>query len=320
MQMEAKVDIHSHFAPDFYQEALVAGGHEHPDGIAAIPEWSEKLALAAMDRLGVRASVLSISSPGVHFGDDKAAAALARRVNEEGARLVEANPGRFGQFASLPLPDVSASVSELTYALDELHADGVVLETNQHGMYLGDERLEPIYEAVAQRDSVIFIHPTTAAQGEHLGLGYPRPMFEFMFETTRSVTDMILSGVLERHPQLKVVVPHAGAALSVLAGRFELLLPMLTPPGRPPAPSIREALKRLHFDVAGSPVPELLTALLTVADHDKIHYGSDYPFTTLEVAAQLADVLTGTPLLEGELRSKVYSGNIAGLLPRFATK
>jgi predicted TIM-barrel fold metal-dependent hydrolase len=94
-----------------------------------------------MNTLGVAFAILSISSPGVHFGDDMKARALARRVNEEGRRLSEAYPERFGYFAALPLPDVTAAIAEAVYALDVLQADGVVLETNHHGLYLGDPKL-----------------------------------------------------------------------------------------------------------------------------------------------------------------------------------
>ncbi|MFD9945331.1 amidohydrolase family protein [Nonomuraea sp. NPDC059023] len=306
-----KIDVHAHFIPDLYREALEAAGQAQPDGIKGLPEWSEELALQAMDRLGVERSLLSISSPGVHFGD---AAALARQVNEEGARLVRAHPGRFGFFASLPLPDVPAAEEELRYAFDELDADGIVLETHHGGMYLGDERLEPLYAEVARRDSVVFVHPTTAFHGEHLGLGYPRPMLEFMFETTRSITDLILSGVLDRHPRLNLIVPHAGAALPVLAGRIELLLPLLTAQLNRTIPSIRKALKRLHFDLAGAPVPELLDALLKVADPGRMHYGSDFPFTPLEPALGLADALAETPLLSSKARADMFRCNALELL------
>ena len=80
-----RIDIHSHFVPDFYRQALLDAGHSRPDGIKAIPEWSARSALALMDELNIRTSVLSISSPGVHFGDPRAAAELARHVNDEGA-------------------------------------------------------------------------------------------------------------------------------------------------------------------------------------------------------------------------------------------
>lgn len=312
------VDIHSHFVPDFYRDALINAGHEHPDGIKGIPEWSEQLALHSMNELNVDVSMLSISSPGVHFGDDSKAIELARAVNEEAARLKQAHPERFGFFASLPLPNVSASVSELRYALDVLHADGIVLETNNAGIYLGDERLEQIYAEVAARQSTVFIHPTSPPNAEHLALGYPRPMLEFMFETTRSVTNMILSGVVQRNPEARIIVPHAGAAMSVLANRIELLLPLLTPPGGEVPPSIRETLKSLHFDLAGAPVDELLTALLSVADPAKIHYGSDFPFTPGDACLGLKDKIEKTTVLSESFRRDIFSRNSLQLFPRLA--
>lgn len=316
--MSDRIDVHAHFVPDFYRDALIAAGHDHPDGIKAIPDWTEQAHLDTMNRLGVRTSMVSISSPGVHFGDDAAAAGLARAVNEDAVRLRERNPGRFGFFASLPLPDVDAAVSEARYALDELGADGITVETNHHGMYLGDARLEPLFAEVAHRGSVVFIHPTTPFRGEHLALGYPRPMLEFMFDSTRSVSDLILSGSLRRARGASFIVPHAGAALSVLANRIELLLPLLTPPGGTTPPSVREALTSLHFDLAGAPVDELLTALLSVADPERIHYGSDFPFTPADACVALRGRLDSTATLDDASRSAIDGENTRRLFPRLA--
>jgi predicted TIM-barrel fold metal-dependent hydrolase len=312
-----RVDVHAHFVPECYRQALAAAGIDHPDGIVATPGWSEESALATMDRLDVETAVLSISSPGVHFGDDSAAADLARAVNEEAAAIRARHPGRFGSFASLPLPDVDAAVRELRHALDGLGADGVIVLTNHAGLYLGDERLEPVYAELAARSGVLFLHPTTAHLGEHLGLGYPRPMLEFMFDTTRSATDLILSGVLDRHPELRIVVPHAGAVLPVLANRIELLLPLLTPPGGT-APDIRATLRQLHFDLAGAPVPELLSVLLGVADAARIHYGSDFPFTPADATVALAERLDGALRADPQLHAAIDAGNAYALLPRLA--
>lgn len=313
-----RIDVHAHFVPEVYRAALESAGIDRPDGIKAVPQWTEEAAIATMDRLDVQTALLSISTPGVHFGDDAAAAELARAVNEESAALAARHPGRFGSFASLPLPDVDAAVAELHHALVHLGAEGAVVQTNHAGLYLGDERLEPVYAELAARGAVLFLHPTTAHRGEHLALGYPRPMLEFMFETTRSVTNMVLSGVLDRHPDLKVIVPHAGAALPVLANRVELLLPLLTPDGSPPAPSLRTALRRLHFDLAGAPVDELLTALLSVAEPEHLHYGSDFPFTPADACAALAGRLESTHALTDDQKAGIDWGNTAALVPQVA--
>ncbi|WP_432854313.1 amidohydrolase family protein [Amycolatopsis sp. CA-161197] len=313
----SRIDVHAHFVPGFYREALVAAGHARPDGIKAIPEWSAEEALETMDRLRVSRSYLSISSPGVHFGDDAAAAGLARRCNEEAAELAARYPGRFGWFASVPLPDVDAAVAEAHHSLGRLGADGIVLETNAHGQYLGNPALEPLYALAAERRVPVFVHPTTPYEAGHLALGYPRPMLEFLFETTRSITDLVLSDVLRRHEDLRVIVPHAGAALPILANRIELLLPLLAEGGGTP-PSMRDALRALHFDLAGAPVREMLDALLSVADPDRIHYGSDYPFTPPDACARLAERLDTTDQLDGPLRAKIDSANAEALFSRRA--
>lgn len=93
----------------------MAAGVTKPSGMPGWPSWDAWSALAAMDRLDIAAALLSISAPGVHFGDDAAARDLARAVNEAGAQAVAAHPSRFGLFASLPLPDVDASLREITH-------------------------------------------------------------------------------------------------------------------------------------------------------------------------------------------------------------
>jgi predicted TIM-barrel fold metal-dependent hydrolase len=196
-----------------------------------------------------------------------------------------------------------------------LKADGIVLLTNQRGVYLGDERLEPIFAEVAARNSVIFIHPTSPFGADETTPDYPAPVLEFMFETTRSIADLILAGVLQRHPGLRVIVPHAGAALPVLVNRIDLLLPALTSGGAS-APKAREAMKQLHFDLAGAPVEELLGALLSVASPERVHYGSDYPFTPLAACSALATRLENTPTLTDSLRDAVFQSNSVRLFPR----
>lgn len=321
---QSRIDVHFHYLPDFYRQALADAGQSRPDGIAALPAWSEADMVATMDRLGIERAYLSISSPGVHFGDDLIARGLARRVNEEGARLRAAYPGRIEFFAATPLPDVPGAVEEAGRALDALGAAGIVFETNFHGEYLGDDRLAPLYAELDRRGAVLFLHPTTPSRPCGCGLvtaptlGYPAPMIEFIFDTTRTVTNMVLSGVLDRHRNLRVVVPHAGAALPILAARIDLVGPMLSPEGAAKPPSMRAALRRLHFDLAGAPVPEQLMALLSVADPDRIHYGSDWPFTPTLACEQLAAAIDGTPLLDDELREKVLRRNAERLFGRVA--
>jgi predicted TIM-barrel fold metal-dependent hydrolase len=288
--------------------------------MAAIPDWSEEKALEIMEHLNIASALLSISSPGVHFGDDRAAQTLARQVNEEGARLRDAHPDRFGWFAVTPLPDVQSAVTEALFALDVLRADGIIVESNHHGLYLGDARMDPFYAALNEREAVMFIHPTSPSCTGcgSLALGYPMPMLEFMFETTRTVMQLILSGATKRFPKIRIIVPHAGAALPVLVSRVDLMISLLEAKAPDTSPSMRAELRKLYYDLAGAPLPELLNALFQVADPDHIFYGSDWPFTPATACRRLVDKLD-TQICQGdELLNRLMNGNARKLFPRFA--
>src|SRR5215213_866286 len=116
-----KIDVHAHYLPADYRQALLDAGHDRPDGFPVLPEWSPEMHLAMMDRVGIATAMLSVSSPGVAFGGNPVV--WARSVNETGARAVRDHPRRFGLFASLPLPDADAALAEVAYALDRLGAD-----------------------------------------------------------------------------------------------------------------------------------------------------------------------------------------------------
>jgi predicted TIM-barrel fold metal-dependent hydrolase len=319
--LTTRIDCHAHYLPDAYRRAGRDAYPEGPDGFPGFPEWSARLALEQMESTGIAAAVLSVSSPGVHFGDDAAACTLARVVNEVGARTVQDYPRRFGLFASLPLPDSDGSLTEIAYAFDELGADGVVLLTNARGTYLGDAALDPVFEELNRRDAVLFMHPTSpfcpACHGS--GLDFPRPMLEFMFESTRAVTNMVLSGTLDRYPNIKLIVPHAGAALPVLAERIGSIAGALRIGSGSPN-SVIQHLHRLHYDLAGFPVPTLLRALMDIANPQHVLYGSDWPFTPASATRELAAALDTTDLIGPDWRGQIYRDNALRLLPSLSRR
>jgi predicted TIM-barrel fold metal-dependent hydrolase len=312
----SKIDVHAHYLPADYREALIANGHAEPDGFPVLPEWSAEAHLAMMDRVGIGTSMLSLSTPGVAFGEDPAP--WARRVNEAGARAVRDHPGRFGLLASLPLPDVEAARVELAYALDNLGADGVVLLTNVEGVYVGDERFDPLFADLDRRRAVVFFHPTSPACFEATSLGYPRPMLEFLLDTTRAVADLVLRGRLERHPRIELIVPHAGAALPVIADRIAGLAGMFSLGGREAGEiDVIGTLQRLHYEVgAGFPFPRHITALLKLVNAGRLLYGTDFPFGGVPAIEANADTLEHTTLLEPDEVRSVLRGNAQSLFPR----
>lgn len=153
----ARIDTHQHLIPPRYRDVLEARG-ERPGGIDP-PTWSRGRALRVMDANGIATGILSVSTPGAWLGEAGEARRLARYVNEYAAELAGREPDRFGFFATLTLPDVEGALAELTYALDELHADGVVVLANSAGTYLGDPTFEPLLAELDRRDAVVFVHP-----------------------------------------------------------------------------------------------------------------------------------------------------------------
>ncbi|MCB0979648.1 MAG: amidohydrolase [Ilumatobacteraceae bacterium] len=306
------IDVHAHFLPEGYRAALREAGHDQPDGFPFIPEWSAAEHVAMMDRQGIATSMLSISSPGVHLDGGLLTADLTREVNEAGRRAVVDQPGRFGLFASLPLPDVDATLAEIAHCTDHLEADGFAVLTNVGGIYLGAPEWEPVFAELDRRRSRLFIHPTSPPCWEHTSLGRPRPMVEFLFDTTRAVVDLVLNGVVARYPGVEIIVPHAGAMLPMIADRVAAFTRLLAVGSEV---DVLRDLGRLHFDLAGHPIPRQLDAVVTLTTLDHLHYGSDYPFTP-EFAVEMArDRLLSAG--DGTLHERLRA-NTLRLFPRLA--
>ncbi|MFG1642730.1 amidohydrolase family protein [Amycolatopsis sp. NPDC049252] len=283
--MSDRIDVHQHLLPSRYQEALANSGQTA--GGWPMPSWRPGAAIAMMDEAGITTGVLSISAPGVHFGDDAAARDLAREVNDFQAELVKDTPGRFGHFAVLPLPDFDGAVAEAVRALDELHADGVVLLSNAHGHYLGHPAYEPLWTELAARDAVVFVHPAEPPIARLDGL--PSPLLDFPFDTTRTALDLVAHGVFDRHPRLRIILSHAGGFLPFAAHRFTgaaMFNPGTTPDG------ILAGLRKFYFDTALSATPTALPSLFAFAEPGHVLYGSDFPFAPADWRAEFDRCLT----------------------------
>ena len=256
--MSGLVDVHAHFLTPDYVEAAIAAGHGSPDGMSGWPTWDAERHLELMDHWDIAVSLLSISSPGTHFGDDTAARRLTRHVNDAGAEVRRAHPDRFGHFAALPLPDVDGALAELAYALDELGCDGVTIETNAGGRYLGDPQFAPLWTELERRRTPVFVHPTSPPHAEAIALGRPRPMMEFIFDTARTVSDLVFRGTFERYPGIFWIFTHGGGVLPLLADRLELFRTAFTADAA--GPPVPEQLGELWFDLAGTPFPNQVPA------------------------------------------------------------
>ena len=179
--MSLTVDLHHHAVPDFYWEASNEDG-EATGGITP-PGWSAAGDLAYLDEAGIDLAVLSISAPGVHFGDDAAARTLARRSNEYLADLIRDRPDRYAALAAIPLPDLDGAITELDYALTTLGLDGVALMSNAGGRYLGDSHFDELFAELQRRAATVFVHPTVSPDPIAHTLGLPDTLLDFPVET-----------------------------------------------------------------------------------------------------------------------------------------
>lgn len=321
-----RIDIHTHFLPDSYRAVLARHGLETIAG-TPVPAWSAEEHEGFMDEWEIETSVVSISDPGVYFGDAAEARETARMVNEEAAALVASDARRWGALASLPLPDPGAALAELEHSLDVLALDGVALLSNVDGLYLGDPSLADLYAELDRRRAVVFVHPAVPAQRP--GLVYPPFLFEFTFDTTRAFVNLMYLGVFRNFPNIRWVFAHAGGTLPYLAfrmslGAFNEFVADNVPDG-PPA-----YYARAYYDTALSYAPASLAALREVAPLDHVAFGSDWPFTrqlfeasraalpewALELAPYEHDPAPTLSRLAADERAQIDRGTAAALFAR----
>jgi 6-methylsalicylate decarboxylase len=305
-----RVDTHVHVTPAPYLAALEEAFGRGLPGV--VPSSSSGL-LELMARYELDAAVVSPGPPGVYFGDQSRANDLARRVNEEAAELVRSDPSRLAALATLPLPDIDAALAELAYALDELNLDGVFLLTNLGGTYLGDDALAPLFEELERRAAYVFVHPTLPPH--QLPLAHPVWLYEFTFETTRAVAQLVYSGTLERCPDVRMQLAHLGGTAPFIAHRLASLAdrePALAE--RAPAGAL-EYLRRLYYDTGLSGNGPALASTLEATDLAHIVFGSDWPYAALPKTG--SDPAPGLDWL-GERRKQVDGANAAALVPRFS--
>jgi len=276
-----RIDVHQHFISPGLLTALTARNAKTPvPGLAAWKDFSPARAVEALDRVGIETAMLSITAPGVWFGEATEARRLAREMNEyAAARMVSDHKGRFGLFAVLPLPDVPGSLQETAYAFDTLKADGVGLLTSYGNAWLGDASFAPVLEELNRRKAVVYTHPTDAQCCLTMVPGAPNQMLEWPTDTTRTIVSLIVSDSATKYPDIRFIFSHAGGTITSVAGR--LLGPTAGPDvfTRPAEPNSRlYHLRRFYYDTAGAANPVAMQALKTLVPVSQIVFGTDAPF------------------------------------------
>ena len=313
-----KIDVHHHIIPSFYLEALEKAGiqdawrcHGYP-----FPIWTPESSLGVMDRNNIQVALFSISSPGVYFGDAKFACDLARICNEFCASQVASHSDRFGFFATVPTPLGNPAVEEAVYALDTLKADGVALLASSGGHFLGHPELDPLMQELDRRNAVVYVHPNIHPSSQALDLSAPGFLTEFVFDTTRAVVNMVLSGVLERYPHIRWIVSHAGGVVPFIAWRLSLV--DLMPDLKEKVPQgVLTYLRSLYFDTALSSSRYALGPVIDLAGTSQIVFGSDYPYAPKHLVNRQIVNLEQLDLFDVPALEALSRGNALQLFPRF---
>jgi 6-methylsalicylate decarboxylase len=302
------IDVHHHIAPPAYVQELIARGQNEPP----LFRWSVQKSLDDMDKAGVATAITSITTPGVWFGDAGAARRLARKCNDYAATLVRDHPGRFGVFASLPLPDVDGSLEEIAYAFDTLHADGVGLMTSFEDKWLGDPAFEPVMEELNRRKAVVYTHPTLADCCRGILPVVQRAVVEFQTDTSRAIGSVLFTGTAARFPDIKFIWSHGGGTMPFLYSRY-IRMPQLNPNVQPNVPNgVDHELRKFYYDVAQVAHPAALASLVRVAPSSHIVFGTDFPYrTSVEHVKGVTEFFTDEAERRGVLRE-----NALTLIPR----
>jgi aminocarboxymuconate-semialdehyde decarboxylase len=231
------IDVHNHFYPPEYLEALQgedsvvrvtideAGNPcvHYPGDYNVAVRGHRDIAYRAdvLARDGVDTQVISLTTPGTHVESPERAVQLARLVNDAFARIVKERGPRFAALATLPLNDPSASVAELRRTMTELRFPGAMLFSNVNGVALADERFEPLYAEADRLGAVMHIHPTSPVGVEAMTDFWLMPLVGFLFDTTLAAAKLVFAGVPERYPRITWVLGHLGGAIPYLAERLD---------------------------------------------------------------------------------------------------
>ena len=269
-----------------------------------------------MDASGIDIQVLSHGAPATQRMDAELAVQVARGANDRLAEICKSHPDRFGGFAVLPTEDPTGSADELSRAVNELGLKGAMIHGLSNGKFLDDPQYWPIFERAQELDVPIYLHPAIPHQAvvdvylKDYVADYPgilNAAWGFTMETATQGIRMVLSGVFDKYPDLKIILGHLGEAIPFLLWRIDMVL------RRPPNKSIEFAeIFRNNFYITTSGFfsdPALLCCIQEMGT-DRIIFSVDYPFADNQPGT---DWMERLHLNEAD-KVKILSGNAKRIL------
>jgi aminocarboxymuconate-semialdehyde decarboxylase len=294
------VDVHAHYVPTSILATLEERAHDfglslvkappscalHFDyGLKVRPFFSKLIEpvgqrLDGMAAQGVTCQILSVWPDIFAYGlPSPIAGRWHRMMNECLSQFCQSKPQQFALFASVPLPDAAAAAREAEFAMEQLGAAGLIIAANVEGVNLGELPLDEFWAAAVALDAPIFIHPVQAMPAPRTAKFALSQIAQYTFDTTLCVGSLIFSGVLDRFPQLRLILSHGGGAFPYLLGRFDLMHARMDRAAQgdvaKAAPS--DYVRRFHYDtILHSPMH--LRWLAEAVSIERMVLGSDYSF------------------------------------------
>jgi len=259
-----RIDVHGHYLPPEYVELMGRLRPAVSQDQAIRQQGSIDERVGMLDESGVDLQVLSLGSNVPYLDRETDAVAASRLGNDAYARIAREHSGRLGAFGSVPLPHVDAAIAEASRCLDELRMFGIALGCSIGERTLDDPAFEPFWAELNRRNAVVFLHPIFRATDAHIKDYELARMAGACFEDTLAALRLLLSGVTDRHPDLRIIVPHFGGTLPVI-------YPRIARRGK------ADLLRKLYYDTANGYGPALRCACDALGP-ERLMLGTDFPY------------------------------------------
>ena len=224
------------------------------------------------------------------------------------------HPKRYGLFTAVPLPDIEGVMKEIEYGLDTLKADGIGIYTNDNqNRWPGDVYFEPMWQELNRRGTIVYMHPLAPRCCADLNDSVPTQMNEYDFDITRACTSLLANGVLHKYPGVKIIIPHSGGTMPILAGRIQNRYPHDAKHDEFIPNGVIAELQKFYIDVSHATFAWPMAALLKFAHPDRILFGTDFSAEAIESTVNELPHLG----LSARLTSAIERGNAEQLFPRF---
>ncbi|BBL47286.1 MULTISPECIES: amidohydrolase family protein [Metallosphaera] len=284
--MQLVIDVHSHFYPKSYVEALNRRGFLRNVDSRLMISWGKRSSpvTTALTDINQKIenlkklpysfySILSMSAPWTYILPKEEEVKVVKESNDQLAEIVRKYPDNFGGLATLPLNDIEASINEAERAIRDLGLHGFVVGTGVGDKTIADPEFKPVFKKISELSVPVFIHPGTMPLDRVLNEGAFAIFTSFVFETTYVATKLSLDGVLKEYG-LKIIIPHGGGFIPYQLARFDMAhevykLGVTNPSG--------DLKKNVYYDTVVYS-RETLEFLEKIMGIDKVVYGTDHPF------------------------------------------